>query len=415
MKVLLLSTFGNYGGAAVCSKRLYQALRKQGVDVELGVLHAFDGIESRFLFNSQPIGFLKKWFYFILERLTVLFSIRMNKNLYRFSTGVTGPNLLNNPMIQKADVIHLHWISFGFLTIQQIKELSRIKPVIWTMHDMWAFTGGCHYALGCTMYKQHCDSCFYLKRPELAKQVHAKKMEAWSGDVAFKLVGTSSWIANCASDSTIFHHYEVDTLSTPIDTELFCPLNKTDLRKKFQLPANKHYLLIGAVDFGDDRKGFKFLKLALEELIERFPNLHLLTFGKINQEFLQSIECTSFGQVSDLRYLNEIYNLADLFVLSSVQDNLPNTVMEAQSCGLPVVAFKSGGVVDMITHKVTGYIAENGNAKDLAEGIAYLLQQDNLRTYANNARQKILDTYSEDIIVEQHLSAYRKLLGNFRK
>lgn len=410
MKILILSTFGNYGGAAVCSKRLKGALEKHGVEVKLGVLHAYDDSTSIFILNSNLFQKLRKWVFFILERLEILLSISRYKHLYKFSSGSMGTDILNNPHVIEADLIHLHWVHFGFLSIEQIAQLANKKPILWTLHDMWAFTGGCHYAMGCTLYKKECTNCFYLKNSKLSQRIQSQKIQQWS-NASFRVVATSKWLADSASESTVFENQTVKVLSTPIDTSVFSPLDKKKLRSKYQLTLDQYFVLVGAVDLSDERKGFEYLKESLQYLSETISNLHLLTFGKMNQELVKGIESTSFGQISDLESLNEIYNLADVFVLSSVQDNLPNTVMEAMSCGVPVASFDCGGVGDMVKHLKTGYLSKNGDSKDLANGIRFVLEELNPQQASISSRSTILEQYSEEVIVKQHLQVYNELIS----
>ncbi len=413
MKVLILSTFGNYGGAAVCSKRLSIALKRHNVDVTLGVLHAYDSESSFFLLQNNFYSKASKWVIFILERLQVFFKIREKKFLYKFSSGQFGVNILNNPIIKQADVIHLHWISFGFIDINQLVELSRIKPVLWTFHDMWAFTGGCHYTLGCNLYTKDCGSCFYLKNSKLSQNILKSKFENW-GNASFRIAATSNWLAECARNSAVFNKMWVDVLSTPIDIDIFKPLPKSEIRKKYKLYDESFYLLIGAVDFSDERKGFYYLQETLDILSLNSKNIHVLTFGQLENELSSSVKCTSFGRISGIEELNEIYNLADIFVLPSIQDNLPNTCMEALSCGVPVVAFDCGGVNDMIDHLENGYLAANRQPNDLAKGINYFMDGQKRLLASINSRNKVVRDYSESKIVSDHIEVYGEMLKTFQ-
>ena len=409
MKVVILSTFGDYGGAAVCSNRLAMALDKSGVAVELLTLHAYNHRISFPLLGDGFINKVLKWYHFIKERLTVLFAIKSRKYLYKFSVANSGFDLLSIPSIQQADIIHLHWVNFGMISINQLERLAKAKTIVWTMHDMWAFTGGCHYAMDCSNYTDTCDSCFYLKGSKLSKDVLQRKVRQWSNS-SFQLCGTSNWVKDCAQNSRVFKDHEVKLLSTPIDTEIFKPVEVKSLGG-FKKDPNLYYILFGAVDLNDERKGFKHLSNALKLLTNQQSNIHLLTFGgSVDENPSSELPTTSLGKITDIHELNIIYNLADVFVLPSIQDNLPNTVMESMSAGTPVVAFDCGGVRDMIDHDENGYLAKLKDDQDLANGILKLLDKEKLVTFGAKSRTKIIDNYREEVVVNKHLAMYEELI-----
>ena len=408
MKILLLSTFGNYGGAAVCAIRLLKALKKHDVDAELRVLMAYDNQAAKPILYASFINRARIFLDFALDRLKVLFRISDRKYLYKFSTGQAGINLVNNRHVIQADIIHLHWVGFSFTSIRTIQLLSKLKPVIWTFHDMWAFTGGCHYSSDCINFKKVCDDCFYLKDSSLSKKIQEEKLRGWSRD-QFKILTTSNWLAEEARSSRIFDKWEVNVLPTPIDTRVFYPLIKDELRIRYKLADSDYYVLFGAVDLKDERKGFKLLLEAFNILNNRIPNLHLITFGKGDAK-IDRYKVTSFGSVSSHKKLNEIYNLSDIFVLPSIQDNLPNTVMEALSCGVPVVSFNSGGVVDMVEHKQNGYIVDTYNVEELVAGIMYFLSEEIRRRAGVEARKKIDEHFSEGRLIPEYISLYQSAI-----
>tara|TARA_Y100001980_G_C14556922_1_gene354108 strand:+ start:85518 stop:86747 length:1230 start_codon:yes stop_codon:yes gene_type:complete len=408
MKVLILSTFGHYGGAAICAKRQYLALKKHGLDVDLRVVQFYDDSQIRSIFPDTVFNKLRVKFFFIVERLQVLFKISHKKYLYKFSTGSTGLKLSGHTLVERADIIHLHWVNFGFVSISEIAELSKKKTVFWTQHDMWSFTGGCHYALNCEKYQNTCDDCFYLKDSSLSNNIQTTKLNLWRKN-AFNLLTTSHWLAQCAGNSIVLKNWNIHVLPTPIDTRVFKPLDKGDLKKSYYLDPDDFYILFGAVDLKDERKGFSYLVEALAILKEAIPNMHLLTFGKQADHIFDG-KVTSMGQIDSEEKLNEIYNLADVFVLPSIQDNLPNTVMEAMSCGLPVVAFDCGGVSDMITHQENGFLAPNRDSKVLAEGISYFKHAEKRRIAGANAREKVEQVFSEDVLVPKYLELYNQTI-----
>ncbi|CAN0070697.1 unnamed protein product, partial [Chrysoparadoxa australica] len=250
MKILILSTFGNYGGAATCAKRLYNSLKKDGLDVELRAVQFYDNNLIKSVLPDTFLNRIISKFYFIIERLQVLYNIKKIKHLYKFSTGSVGLKLSNFPIVKEADIIHLHWINFGLVSIAEIAELANKKCLIWTQHDMWSFTGGCHYAMQCERYKNVCDDCFYLRNSALSESVQDSKISNWKPQ-AFKVIATSNWLAQCTQNSTVFRGWNVEVLPTPIDVSIFKPLNKQELRKKYTLEEEDFYILFVAVDIKD--------------------------------------------------------------------------------------------------------------------------------------------------------------------
>jgi glycosyltransferase involved in cell wall biosynthesis len=407
LKVLIINTFGKGGGAAIAATRLKLALARHGVDVKMAVL--MDESNESFLFTGK--SFFRKWYakmVFALERLQVWFLVRDKKrHLFKYSTGKYGLDISTHPAILEADILHLHWVNFSLLSIGQIAALAKIKPVVWTLHDMWAFTGGCHYALGCKYYQTNCYSCFYLKDGSRAAiDIQDSKSKAWE-DASIQLVTCSNWLRECAVKSSLFHNRDVSVIGNAINLEIFKGKLKEPLRLKHKLPSEKFYILFGSMDHSDERKGFHYLVEALKLVRNQMDNLCLLTFGKP----MQGVDSISFGTIDDEQVMVDLYNLADIFVLPSIQDNLPNTVMEAMACEVPVVAFKSGGVTDMIIHQTNGYLAENESPQQLADGIMYFMNEEIRSRAAFAARNTIEDKFAEEKIAKEHITLYQYMLN----
>lgn len=405
MKVLIVNTFYKNGGAAVAARRLESALIKQGVQVKFASFYP----ENK---NELVIGraLLNKAL-FALDRLQVKFRVRQKKWLYKYSSGSLGLDLLNHPLVKEADIVHLHWISFGFLNVKQIALLAERKPVVWTLHDMWAFTGGCHYSLDCNQYLTGCQNCFYLKEKATdSSKLFDLKMKLWERST-FQILTCSTWLQRLAEKSPLLSNKVISTIGNAIDTEFFKPLDKKEIRSKYGLKKDGFYVLTGAMDFDDERKGFIYLLQVLNLAYADIPNLQLITFGKTS-DFQLKYPVISLGTIADQLQLVEIYNLADVFLLTSIQDNLPNTVMESMSCGSPVVAFESGGVSDMIDHEQNGLLAETGNVDQLRLALVSMQNEQKRLQYGIAARQKVVQYYNERIIADQHISFYQHILKN---
>lgn len=406
MKVLILNTFYKNGGAAVAARRLESALRQSGVEVKFA---SFYPEERNQLLIGRPL-FNK--ILFSLERFLVFFKVNQKKWLYKFSIGSVGLDLVQHPLVQEADVVHIHWCNFGFINIQEIKRLAEKKIVIWTLHDMWAFTGGCHYAMDCDQFKSSCSHCFYLKQVASSSvKILQQKKKYWD-DIKLHLITCSSWLQLQVQSSALFKQTPVSTIGNTLATDLFKPIDSKLIREQYGLKTDGFYILAGAMDFEDERKGFKYLLEAMQIVNQSGIEVYLITFGKVNATMLDT-PVISLGAISDTEKLVEAYNLADIFVLSSIQDNLPNTVLEAMSCGIPVVAFDSGGVRDMIDHGKNGLIVDDIDSDKLAEGLIYMKASRNISEFGLEARQKILNNYNEKLIAQKHIELYREQLNNY--
>lgn len=304
----------------------------------------------------------------------------------------------------------MHWINFGLLDILEIKEMAKLKPIVWTFHDMWAFTGGCHYAMDCSNFERACENCFYLKpNSNKAYTILQRKKIEWSG-AKINIITCSNWLARQAQRSAVFQNINIQVVGNTLDFEIFKPSDKKSLRRKYGLPEDGYFVIYGAMDHQDERKGVIYLEQAISQIKQDLTDLHLLSFGSSNSN---DVGTKYFGSIEDEQTLSEIYNCADVFVLPSVQDNLPNTVMEALSCGVPVVTFDSGGVSDMVSHLKNGYIADQVNSDSLAAGIRYFSNVEILEIASLNARSSMLEKFSNELIAQRHLEIYEKAIGDF--
>jgi glycosyltransferase involved in cell wall biosynthesis len=352
-------------------------------------------------------------FYFMLHE--------KNKQVrFAFSPANTGTDISKHPLIQNADIVHLHWINFGFLSLQSIEKLIQTgKPIVWTLHDMWAFTGGCHYSGECKKYQTYCHSCPFLKSPQpkdLSYRVFEKKLALFA-KASISFVACSNWLADCARQSRLIQNFYIQAISNPIDTTIYKPAEKSEAKKALQLSTDKKLILFGAFKITDTRKGFTYLLEALILLQNKYPymlnEVGLLVFGKTTEDDLWkniTFPVYNLGKVSQTEQLVNIYNAADVFVLPSLEDNLPNTIMESMACGTPVVAFNTGGIPEMINHLENGYLATYRSAADLAEGIYQVLFKQPYSLLSKASRQKVIENYSEEKVAEAYKQIYSKLV-----
>lgn len=391
MNILFVNTSEKTGGAAVAAGRIAQALRKQGVTVT----------------NCYRRG--KTGFY--IERGAIWAANGFSReNLFTVDTASCGEDITHLPEFKAADIIHLHWINQGFLSLRGLKKiLSGGKPVVWTMHDMWPCTGICHHARECNRYYDGCHDCPYLRFPhgrDLSRTVYEKKAGIYAGaDLSF--VACSEWLRERAEHSALLAGHTLVSIPNPIDTDFFKP---SDLER----PNGEFRVLFGAAKVTDRRKGMDYFVEACDILRENYPglNIKVVCYGQ-NSEALASLiryPVESRGYVSGDSAVRDLYNSVDVYVTPSLEDNLPNTIMEAMACGVPCVGFDVGGIPEMIDHGKTGCVARYKSAESLAEGIRQVLEAGDRRSLSEASRQKALDCYSEEKVARQYISLYESLL-----
>lgn len=418
MKVVLLNKSDSVGGAAVAAHRLTAALHNSGLGAKMLVS---EGMQSVLTDVANKTGWQQQMANarFLLERLSFLPYEKNALERFSFSPANTGMDITKHALVKDADIIHLHWINQGFLSLNSLQKLFETgKPIVWTLHDMWAFTGGCHYNGTCHEFLESCGHCLFLNHPHAndlsAKQLARKKKIYKNANL--HLVTCSKWLKSLASESTLLRNKPCHVIPNPIDTDFYKPLDKFECRFKLRLPTDKKLLLFGAANILDPRKGIRYLTESLDMLYENFPVLHdkleLVVFGKVRAGEQPNFPFkTHFMRyVTDIKTLVQLYNAADAYVLPSLQDNLPNTVMESMSCATPVIGFRIGGVPEMIEHEKSGYLSEVRNALSLSTGIYETLFINDTAKMGEAARQKVLNHYAEDIVARQYIDIYRKAL-----
>ena len=313
------------------------------------------------------------------------------------------------------DVIHLHWINGGYLKIETIARFK--KPIIWTLHDMWAFTGGCHITKDCMNYTNSCGTCPQLhsnKEKDLSRWIWQRKARAWQ-NLNLTIVTPSHWLAKCAASSSLLKNVRIEVIPNGLDTQQYKPIEKSVARSILSLPEDKQLILFGAMSAtSDPNKGFNFLQSALQNLSQSGwgEQVELVVFGSSQPKNPTELGLKShyLGRLNDDISLSLVYAAADVFIAPSVQDNLPNTVMESLACGTPCVAFDIGGMPDMIEHQQNGYLAKPFDIDDLARGITWVLEdEERLQKLGSNGREKIEQNFSLEIQAYNYLSVYKDI------
>ena len=418
MRVLIVNTSERMGGAAIVAGRLMEALNNNGIKAKMLV-------KEKQTDRLSIVGLKKNWWrvcQFIWERIVIWKENGFRKhNLFAVDIANTGTDITAIPEFQGADIIHLHWTNQGMLSLNDIKKILQSgKPVVWTMHDMWPCTGICHHARECNNYHQECHHCPYIYKgggkKDLSNQVFKKKKELYQlAPITF--VTCSQWLKERASQSALLKEHTIIDIPNPINTNLFKPQNMVEARNRMGLPAGKKLILFGSVKVTDKRKGIDYFIECCKLLAEKHPELKeefgVVVYGK-NSEHLKPLipfQVYALDYISNDKDLVNIYNAVDLYVTPSLEENLPTTIMEAMSCGVPCVGFNVGGIPEMIDHLHNGYVAEYKSAEDLANGIIWTLSESEYRTLSGEACRKALSNYSESIVAKKYIDIYNKITG----
>lgn len=417
MKIVLVSTYDAGGGAAIACYRLAQALIGHGHQVNMLVGKKtktdtlFVAANTTYFSNKNLLA------RFSIERFMLLLKLKFKKDIFQFSTGYFGQNIHEHPAVLEADVVNLHWVHHNFLSTNAIGELQKTnKPIVWTLHDMWAFTGGCHYTAGCNHYTISCGNCPYLRSPsanDLSAQIwKSKKKMLRPGRIHF--VSCSKWLASEVGKSGLLANERVTAIANPIDIGLFKPLDKLASKKALNLEPNKFHILFASANTKDERKGFIYFKAALEKVLATHPgieqHIEVVIFGKMEEEIklaLEGISVHFLGSISSSETIVAVYNAADIFVIPSLQDNLPNTIMESLACGTPVVGYATGGIPEMIVHQDNGYLCPPKSIDELAAGMLWVFNHPNKEHLQNNARNFVVSHYQHSVIAAQYTTAYQ--------
>ncbi len=407
-KVVLLSSYDVRGGAAVACLRLAKALIKSSIKVDMLVMNK--SANDDFVTSLSGDNKYKKFKYrlgFYLERLQIFMNNGLRRDdLFAVSSASFGDDISKHPSVVNADVIHLHWINQGFISSGGLKKLLQLgKPVVWTMHDMWPLTGVCHHSDDCMRFMQNCGSCNLLhsrRDKDLSSLVLSKKRDIYS-QRTINFVGCSEWIKNKTSKGSLAQGHNFLSIPNPIDIDIFKAVDKNTARQSLGLPLDKKLVLFGAAIASDKRKGIDLLIEACSHLGDR-DGLEFVVFGQIKDDFDLGFKTHYMGYVNSQSTMINLYSSADVFVTPSLQDNLPNVIMEAMACNTPCVGFEIGGIPEMIAHKQNGYVAKTADSKDLAKGIEYALERSQILGEAS--RLYVENNYSERVIAERYKELY---------
>lgn len=402
------------GGAGIGSVRRVEALRAIGVDIGLNAIFVPEGGEANRLqrANGVEIG----W-----EELVSSRAFLMRRNVKSFAANelftsthsvIRMADML--PIINRADIVHFHWMG-GILDYTHI-DLLKDKPITWTLADMAAFTGGCHYSEGCEGFIRDCSDCPLIgEEVNLPREIHATKMKAYETLRNLHIICPSRWLAERARKSTLLQNVPVHVIPNPVPFWDLWPENKKVARTRLGLDLNKKYVLFGAENLLSVRKGGSLLVEALKKYITEWgaKDICVLTIG--NAQLDLPVPQHPLGFIDSADNLRLAYSAADVFAFPSTEDNSPLTVSEAMACGTPVVAFPVGNVPELVVHMSNGYVAPYKDTGSFAKGLAWLLSADSETRLKHSMRAvKSVRDYNNPLLsAQRHHDLYQKILQPF--
>ena len=404
MKILHINT-SLFGGAARAALRLHFGLLQNNVN-------------SKFLSLSKNSECLSEVFkYPPYNRATykkVLSRFGLFKNSYQrnkkisikgdfecFTFPKTDYDILDHPLVKDADIINLHWIA-NFLNYPSF-FLKINKPIVWTLHDMNPFMGGFHYEgdLNCN------HSGFSL----IEEQLRTQKRDLIHQKSNMHIITPSNWLGKCSKKSKTFNRYQHFVIPYGLDTQIYKQRNKAFCSELLGVDCNKKVILFSSGNLNNKRKGFNVLLKALERLDSN--KYRCIALGNKTEKVKRSFPVQYLGHVNEERYLSCIYSAADVFVIPTLEDNLPNTVLESLACGTPVIGSDVGGVPDMVRPGITGMLFEPGNSEELAQKIEefFALSEEKRKEMSDNCRRIAIEEYDLSVQAKAYIELYEKILN----
>ena len=409
MRILIVNTSERTGGAAVAANRLMKALNNNGAKAKMLVR---DKETETLTVVPLPHSPRLRW-HFLWERLVIFCRLHFSRqHLFEVDIANAGYDITKLPEFQEADVIHLHWVNQGMLSLKGIQKILQSgKPVVWTMHDIWPATALCHVTLGCQHFTSQCGNCRLLpgggSSHDYSTTIWQRKQRMLADENIY-FVACSHWLESEAKRSALLKGQKITSIPNPIDTRIYKRGNKQEARQRLGLPLDKKLILFASQRVTNVNKGMDYLIEACRQL--QISDAAVVILGGHAEEVVSqlSLEAYPLGYVNEEQRIVDVYHAADVFVLPSLSENLPNTIMEAMACGVPCVGFRVGGIPEEIDHRRNGYVADYRSAEDLARGIRWILTEADYDTLSKNAVQKVVQNYSQQSVALKYLDVYHQ-------
>jgi len=408
LRVVHVNTADFVGGAAIAAYRLHEALNRMP-DVESSLLAGI-----RVTNDPRVTSVCRNRHEYLLSR----FAHRLQSAIGLAGWYSPHRALERHPLIRAADVVHLHHISGGFFSYKEMIGLSQLVPLVWTLHDMWGFTGACHQALDCRRWEGGCGACPNLPSDAMLDLSgwHWRRKRDVYRLARLTIVTPSRWLMSLSKQSPLMGHLAVRCVPNAIDTGVFKPAaERNELRRRWGIPQDAQMVMIGSADLGNEQKGAgQLLRVLCGLPPELRARMALLLVGKgsfpeIGESFGGRVIPT--GYIGSQEQMAQCYSMADLFLLPTRADNLPNTLIESLACGTPAITFDVGGCGEVVRHLETGYLARAGDYDDFAAGVELMLKDALLYEKVKaGCRGYAVERYSSDKVAERHAELYRRIV-----
>jgi len=417
VKITHVTSTDLQGGAARSAYRLHQGLVRAGAESKMFVefRESDDPDVVAFRYPNGQLSRIRRLVRRMsLNRTEVKLTKGRSWNASPFSDDRSRHGAQILEQLPPWDILHLHWVA-GMLDYSEFfRHVPKDRPIVWTLHDMHPFTGGCHFSGNCGRFSESCGSCPQLSSSnprDFSWQSLSRKRSGYGTlqPGRLNLVTPSKWLAGEVRRSSLLSNLEVTVIPYGLDTGVFKPRDRAVARELFELPAGRQIVLFLADRANEHRKGLPLLVEALKALPDRC-NVCLLILGNGRVELPDDFQTVRLEYVRNDRVLSLIYSAADIFALPVLQDNLPNTALEAMACGLPIVAFATGGVPDMVRDGEEGWVVPPGDVAALGQALAAALRDHPRRALmASNARLRAVQEYGIDLQAQRYLELYRSL------
>ena len=413
-KIVLVNHCDTLGEASIATFRLMQALRREGIDARM-VVYTRTSNEPNI---SQVGSRLQRGLRYTMERLQILVhSGFSDKNIFAISTGSFALNVHKHPWIKEADIVCINWVSQGLMNLKGIKRLHEMgKKIVWTMHDMWAFTGICHESFVCDYYKDQCGNCMYLKDgghpDDLSHRVWEKKMRLYP-DIPITFVAQTKWLELKARNSSLLRNKPVMTINSPIAVDWYYTTSD-QLIGTLLTGTKPNLIMIGATLLDGQGRGLEYSIDALNHIFDNYPEIASDTavyfFGDLNDpSILDSLRMSHrwLGRVNDPKILRYLFSMAKVIMSSSLFDDLPVTMVEGMAGGAIPVFFGGFGREDLVTHLENGYSARPRDTVDLANGLVWAIQSDISR---DELHEYVESRFSPKAVAEKYIELFAQII-----
>jgi glycosyltransferase involved in cell wall biosynthesis len=414
MKVVVMNTTDIEGGAARCAHRLHNGLIHAGIDSTYFVQKKYGVATDVVTSNTLPhrlFADLRPG----IDRIPM--RLYSNRRRGPFSTGLMSPFNMAQLDALNPDVVNLHYVGEGFLPVRSIVKIR--KPIVWTLHDSWPFTGGCHLPGDCKAYEQACGNCPMLGSStanDLSRWILRHKVNQWR-DLNITIATDSRWLADCARKSLLFGGRRIEPINPGLNLNIYSPVDREVARSILSLPQKKKLILFGAMHSTSDlNKGFQLLLPAVQHLSKTAlgADSEVVVFGASRPDSEPDFGMPShyLGRLHDDISLAVLYSAADVMVVPSIRESFGQTASEAMACGTPVVAFAATGLMDIVTHKHNGYLAKPYEPMALSDGIEWVLSLDmcESRMLSVNARKTAIARFSIESMTASYIDLFNDVV-----